>query len=78
MQKQDELIEVLKQELDILADNKSTEVIAFIGLKRLEAELNNSLTFLKKQLEESKTHIIDEMDNSPYEIIFNGRTYIRK
>lgn len=39
------------------------------------------LSDLKKQLEEceeSETHVIDEMDNSPYEIIFNGRTYIRK
>jgi hypothetical protein len=50
----------------------------------LIAVLNEEVTVIKadlKQLEEceeSETHVIDEMDNSPYEIIFNGRTYIRK
>jgi len=40
----------------------------------IERELENAQ--LKQAA--SETHIIDEMDNSPYEIVFNGRTYIRK
>jgi hypothetical protein len=40
--------------------------------------LVNKLASLRQQLAASETHIIDEMDNTPYEIIFNGRTYTRK
>ena len=46
-----------------------------------DALIRLQLSILKKQLEEckeSETHVIDEMDESPYKIIFNGRTYIRK
>ena len=51
IERQDELIEVYKQELDILADDKNTEVITFIGLKKLETKLSDELASLKSHLE---------------------------
>jgi hypothetical protein len=49
-----------------------------IAIHKSVSYILSELASLRQQLEESETHIIDEMDNSPYEIIFNGRTYIRK
>lgn len=52
VEKQDELINIYHQECSILADNKNTEVVRFIGLKKNENKLIKELSDLKKQLEE--------------------------
>ena len=65
---------------------KQDEYIFTLENHMLRYDLNNpvhvrqktELVSLRQQLAGSETHIIDEMDNSPYEIVFNGRTYTRK
>ena len=49
-----------------------------IAIHKSVSYILSELAALQQQLAASETHIIDEMDNSPYEIVFNGRTYIRK
>ena len=49
--KQDEVINVCKQQRNILAGNENSNVIEFIGLNKLECKLNDEITDLKQQLE---------------------------
>jgi hypothetical protein len=47
---QDELIRILKQKADILANNNSSEVMKFIGLTSLEIDLKEYIKQYKTKL----------------------------
>jgi hypothetical protein len=58
IEKLKELANIRKKELDILADNDNSNVIEFIGLKRLELELEQSISALESQEGEDKYSFI--------------------
>ncbi|HUX60927.1 MAG TPA: hypothetical protein VMV32_06420 [Ignavibacteriaceae bacterium] len=75
VEKLKELIIVLKQQLDIMADNKNTDVIKYIGLLNLNNELQQEIASLEQQIEQEKDKIfsreltieeIEEIKNSKY------------
>lgn len=75
------LTEIVKKQDEIIQLLSYNDAFFNVRIAVLNEEVTVLKADLQKQLEkceESETHVIDEMDESPYKIIFNGRTYIRK